>query len=132
VRATLPLFGALLLAACQPAPGGQQATDLVTEQGTLSCGGQEDVYTNHGTLVKELHVRVSQACDETDSIIRSTRILVRDARGNVDSSQTAWIMGNRTHRGTFLVPGGSTLQIICGSESGRGSCSWEYRYALKP
>jgi hypothetical protein len=120
------------VAACQPAPSGDRATDLVIEQSTLSCGGQEGVYTNHGTLVKELHVRVSQACDETDSIIRSTTIRVKDARGNVDSSQTVLILGNRTHRGTFLVPGGSTLEIVCGSESGRGSCSWEYRYALKP
>lgn len=120
------------MAACQPVPGSDRAVDLVTEQSSLSCGGQERVYSNHGTLIKELHVKVSQECDETDSMPRMTTIQVRDARGNVDSSQRVVMLMNGTHRGTFLVPGGSTLEIICGTPSGRGSCSWEYRYALKP
>ncbi len=63
----------------QPAGGAEQASALVTEGDITQCGHTEDVYANHTTAGKSLHVRVKNRCFGRDMLdTDSARVWVRD------------------------------------------------------
>lgn len=108
------------------------ATVLVTEGDLTQCGRTEDVYANHTTSAKSLHVRVKNECIGRDTLnTDSARVWVRDARGQVVNNQDVKVPYLGTHRGTFSVPEGATLRIECSERllQHEVGCSWEYKYS---
>jgi hypothetical protein len=135
-RVTL-LFLSLLLASCRDDGAGEggearETAALVTEGDITQCGRTEDVYTNHTTSARSLHVKVKNECFGRDTLnTDSARVWVRDENGQVVNRQDVKIHHTGTHRGTFSVPERATLRIECPVPllENEVGCSWEYSYA---
>jgi hypothetical protein len=125
-----------LLPACRDDDDGEAVAEsgaaLVTEGDVTQCGRTEDVYTNHTTSAKSLHVKVKNECWGRDTLdTDSARVWVRDAQGTVVNNQDVKIPHQGTHRGTFSVPERATLRIECPERllQHDAGCSWEYKYS---
>lgn len=130
-----PLVMLLLLPACKDddtEEAGENAAALVTEGDVTQCGHTDDVYTNHTTSAKSLHVKVKNECLGRDTLgTDSARVWVRDAQGNVVNHQDVKVPHMGTHRGTFSVPEGASLRVECAERllQPEVGCSWEYKYS---
>lgn len=134
VPAVWTVLAALTAFACRPADDAA-ASLLITETGVVACSHTSDIYTNHTTSPRDLHVKVTSGCIGRDTLaIDSARVWVRDAQGGVYNRQDVRIGYQQTHRGTFTVPGGASLRVECPDSLFRSEdgCSWEYRYVLGP
>ena len=128
----------LFIAGCQDddaddaGEGAGATAALVTEGDVTQCGRTEDVYTNHTTSAKSLHVKVKNECFGRDTLnTDSARVWVRDAQGQVVNNQDVKVPHLGTHRGTFSVPERATLRIECPEQllQHEVGCSWEYQYS---
>jgi hypothetical protein len=110
---------------------GENAAALVTEGDVTQCGHTDDVYTNHTTSARSLHVKVKNECFGRDTLgTDSARVWVRDAQGQVVNRQDVKVPHLGTHRGTFSVPEGASLRIECAERLLQDAgCSWEYKYS---
>jgi len=130
-----PALLLLALTACQgdteDLDGAESAAALVTEGDVTQCGQTDDVYTNHTTSARSLHVKVRNACMGRDTLgTDSARVWVRDAQGQVVNQQDVKIPFQGTHRGTFSVPERATLRVECPEQliQHEVGCSWQYKY----
>lgn len=122
------LMGAAgLLAACGPGAPDDAAL-MANETDTLRCHTTESVYTNHTGNQRDLHVRLANNCMPTDTIrMPPAHIRVLQQGGAV--AQDVTVDYGKTHRGTFTVPPGGSLELVCPEGfSLEAGCPWTYSY----
>lgn len=120
------------LAACPPAGDDRADAAIATESDVTPCGRTDTIYVNHTTVAKELFIRATNFCGRNEPTLLPGRIWVSDSAGNVIGGQEADLLFKRTHRGTFMVPGGAHIRLECPDHlTATEGCAWQYSVTVR-